>query len=730
MTEEDLKLLNEEQFIALKQTEGAVLVTAGAGSGKTRLLTHRIVFLMENLGVSPENLLAITFTNKASNEMKTRITQMTDSGDRVWISTFHSMCVKILRAYINKLDARFNGNFSIYSDSDSEKVIKGLLAEQGISDDKIKKSIMFHLSAMKNNNIPLQKYKQELAYDKDADLIFKIMSGYQNNLIENNALDFDDLLVKTYELLVQCPDIKESYSRRFKYILVDEFQDTNLIQYDLIKLLSSVHKNVFVVGDEDQCIYTWRGANFRNISNFKEDFENVKVFKLERNYRSTKTIINCANKLIKHNKSRIDKTLWSDGEEGSPIERKEVYDEQGEADFVARTIHDLVEKSGYAYNDFAILLRLNALSFPFEEKLLAYNIPHKIFGGFKFYERVEIKNVLAYLKLFINPKDEQAFLRIINFPRRAIGDSSIAKIKETARTFGKSMLEVALSPEMYQIPFSLSKKLVVFTEIYKKLYSDYELTPLNEFAKNVVDKFGIKFAFNTEREEDFEKILNIDQLLHSIETYAIKNPDDTLNDYLQSVSLIADIDSLDSSDNVIVATVHAVKGLEFRAVFLVGLEEKIFPISRAYGNSEDMEEERRLMYVGITRAKEKLFLTNCKTRYLYGHRDYMTASRFLGEIGFEKKFIQTPIYNSNASRSTASQVDFVKNSISGNTISVKLNSGTDLSKFKIGVNVLHIKFGVGKIIDVDLESKTADIDFNGIGVKTLMLEIAPLKIID
>ncbi|MDD4815688.1 MAG: UvrD-helicase domain-containing protein [Clostridia bacterium] len=730
MTEKDLSLLNNEQLEALKQTQGAVLVTAGAGSGKTRLLTNRIVFLIENLGVSPENILAITFTNKAAGEMKERVVAMTEKGDRVWISTFHSMCAKILRLNINKLDVRFNSNFSIYSDNDTDKVLKNIFTKKDIIDENFKKTVKFHISNFKNNNYKYESYIQDFAFEKDIELIVSIIKEYQTNLVENNALDFDDLLVQTYKLLYCNKEVLEYYANRFQYVLVDEFQDTNIIQYDLVKLLCSKHKNIFVVGDEDQCIYTWRGANFKNISNFKKDFENVKVYKLERNYRSTKIILDCANKLIKNNKSRIDKTLWSDIDGAYPIERKELYDEQAEADYVSNTIHYLVNNCGYEYKDFAILLRLNALTFQFEEKLLSYNIPHKVFGGFKFYDRVEVKNVLSYLKVFINPKDEQAFLRVINFPKRGIGDSAIAKIREIAEREQTYLLDICLKINNFELPNSITNKINSFSEIYKKLYAEYELTPLNEFAENIVKYFSIKSAYPNKTEEDMDKMLNIDQLLYSIQTYATKNPQDTLNDYLQSVSLISDIDTLDETNNAIVATVHSVKGLEFKCVFLVGLEEKIFPISRSFGNEEQMEEERRLLYVGITRAKERLFFCNCKTRFLYGHRDYMMPSRFLGELGYTNKGATISVANNTTTRKTNAQVDFVKSAINTSTYNQFLNQNKpkiDINLYHKGDSVLHTKFGIGKILDIDFESKTADIDFNDIGVKTLMLEIAPLK---
>ncbi|MDD4408239.1 MAG: UvrD-helicase domain-containing protein, partial [Clostridia bacterium] len=491
----NIENLNETQIEALNQTQGAVLVTAGAGSGKTRILTHRIVHLIKNLNVAPENILAITFTNKATNEMRERIEIMLPQiGGRVWVSTFHSTCARILRSNIHMLDNNFDSNFSIYAENETAKVINQILTERKIDrDDKFKKSVFFHISNLKNTNLTPEEYENENSYVNDIDLIMSIYKSYQKRLIENNAVDFDDLIILTYKLFKIFPNVLEKYSTRFKYILVDEFQDTNQIQYELVKCLAQTHKNIFVVGDEDQCIYTWRGANFKNIFKFKEDFENVKVFKLEQNYRSTKTILDYANRLIKNNKSRIDKKLWSNIEStDTTVERNGFYDEQGEAEFVARRIHNLVNEHGYKYKDFAILMRLNALSFNFEEKLLIYNIPHKIFGGFKFYERIEIKNILSYLKLFVNQKDEQAFVRVINFPKRGIGESTISKIKDEAQKNNISSLEVCLNAGNYDLPLSTINKLGTFSTVYKKLYDEFEHTPLDEFVINVINEFDIK----------------------------------------------------------------------------------------------------------------------------------------------------------------------------------------------------------------------------------------------
>ncbi|MDD2445593.1 MAG: UvrD-helicase domain-containing protein [Clostridia bacterium] len=756
MNEFDINHLNKDQLDALNQVEGAVLVTAGAGSGKTRLLTHRIVHLVKNLNVFPVNILAITFTNKAANEMKERINEMLpEIKNKIWISTFHSMCARILRSNIDKLNQSYTTNFSIYADTESNKVITQILAEKGyVKDEQLKKSIMYHISNCKNNICSLEEYENEHLYEKNIDLIMSVFREYQKKLAENNAVDFDDLLYLTYVLLKSNPDVLNKYATRFEFVLVDEFQDTNEVQYELVKMLSSVHKNIFVVGDEDQCIYTWRGANLQNIFKFRKDYDDVKIFKLEKNYRSTKTILDYANRLIKNNKSRIDKKLWSEKESTASVEWYESYDESGEADYVARKIHELVHNQDYKYKDFAILMRLNALSLPFEEKLLNYNIPHKIFGGYKFYERLEVKNVLSYLKLFVNQKDEQAFLRVINFPKRGIGDSTIAKVKIIADEKKLSLLEVCLQASEdadFELPASIINKLQVFADIYKELYAEYEITPLDEFVVDVINKFEIKSAFSSKSLEDADKIMNIDQLIFSIKSFYEKNENITLSDYLQNVSLVSDIDSLDDeNDNVIVATVHSVKGLEFKAVFVIGLEEKIFPISRAYDKENEMEEERRLLYVGITRAKENLFLTNCKKRFLYGRSEFMKPSRFLKELGFsviDKGFASGWDKNT-ATRKSSSQVDYVRQQLKNVFNSEKetnskretgfelyqANSSNSQSKTNIDIYneesiVLHPKFGIGTIKSIDKEARCADIDFHKIGIKTLMLDIAPLKIV-
>ena len=709
----DLNSLNAEQMLPLKQTEGAVLVTAGAGSGKTRLLTHRSVYIMEN-GTSPYNILAITFTNKATNEMRERISKMTEGAESIWISTFHSMCAKILRRDIDKMG--YTRDFTIYSESDSDKVKKQVLQALDRDDEEMRKMLSRHLSNWKNGVMSLEEYAEN-EEDEDFEIVLKAMREYEQTLKENNALDFDDLLIKTYQLFKTHPEVLCHYANRFKYILVDEFQDTNVVQYELLKQLSSVHKNIFAVGDEDQCIYSWRGANFKNIFNFKRDFQDVKVFKLERNYRSTQGILDIANNLIKNNTTRLEKKLWTEKKQGDNPVLYPAYDERDEANYVAKTIFDL-QARGYRLDDFAILMRANALSRSFEEALLSYNIAHKIYGGFKFFERQEIKNVLAYLRLFTNPKDDVSVERIINFPRRGIGEGGLLKIREMAGQ--RRLMETILSEDFENC--ALYKKLQLFIDTYKNLQKLYESISLTDFVKNVITSFDIRSAFNPKEDEDFNKLMNIDSFISSVSEFEKQNEGASLSDYLESVTLISDIDNIGEDGSVTIATIHAVKGLEFKVVFVVGCEEGIFPGARALGSNADLEEERRLMYVAVTRAEERIYLTYCSKRYIYGQTRFEMPSRFIRELGLIKK--KKEVFESE------------KPAYSGFSLSKffkkeeKENKKIDISIYKIGQKVCHTRFGEGVITNISDDGLVGDIEFEGFGKKSLMLDLAPLEIID
>ena len=729
--EYDLNTLNEEQLIALKQTEGAVLVTAGAGSGKTRLLTHRIAYLIREKGVSPYNILAITFTNKATKEMQSRICDMVENAENVWISTFHSMCVRILRQNIDLMPP-YNKNFTIYSESDSEKVIKKVLENLNFKDEKFKKVFACHLSAYKNSGQCLQEYLNTHACEFSMTDIGRAIVLYDDYLKKNNALDFDDLLIKTIELFKSNPEVLNYYSNRFKYILVDEFQDTNTVQYNLVKMLASAYGNVFAVGDEDQCIYSWRGANFQNIFNFKRDFKDAKVFKLERNYRSSESILQIANNVIKNNTSRLDKKMWTEKTGGEKPVLYNAYDERDEALFVAQNIEKLIAQ-GYKYDDIAVLMRINALSRSFEEAFLSYNIPHRIYGGFKFYERAEIKNLISYLRIFVNPKDDISFARIINVPKRGIGDGTLAKIE----SFGKeqSFIEILLKKDFENQP--LYKKFEDFIKTYKQLTEIYSSNcSLSTFVENVISKFSLKAMYNPSIEEDLNKILNIEQFVSSVKDYESLNPNATFSEFLEMITLSSDNDEIGENGAVTIATVHSVKGLEFKVVFIIGLEEGVFPISRAFNSNHELEEERRLMYVAITRAEEKLFMSHCTKRYLYQSSQYQMPSRFCRELGllsFEKPK-ETKLFDYSSNKSYQNEKQFTKSSFGAivnkeQFFKKEEKERKDVSIYKVGQKVSHPRFGEGEIVCISDDGLVGDIIFEDFGKKSLMLELAPLEIL-
>ena len=726
-----LEKLNEEQKNPVINTEGAVLVTAGAGSGKTRLLTHRIAYLIYEKGVAPYNILAITFTNKAANEMKKRVDEMTGGNNSVWISTFHSLCVRILRSNIDQIG--YTKDFSIYSDIEKSRILKDIYKRLSIEDDATKKSIEYHISNAKNHNLSPKQYEEQLFFGSKQEVI-KVYELYQEELKKNNALDFDDLLTKTLSLLLSKKDVLEYYQDKFKYIHIDEFQDTNEVQYQISKLLAGKWGNIMIVGDEDQCIYGWRGANIDNIANFGRDFPNCKVFKLEQNYRSTKKILSVANMVIKNNDQRIDKTLWTENEEGTDVKFMCAPSDHKEAEFVVRTIADYVRNKGYSYSDFAILLRLNATSRLFESYLNNAGIPYKVLGGFKFFERAEIKGIIAYLRAVVNPFDNESVTRIINFPKRGIGDSTVDKLKEIAQD--RNLLEVILHLDLYpQISGATKTKLEGFATLYKDLQSKKDL-PLNEFVEYLIERAGFNTAFESGSEEDIARKLNVGEYLDSVAEFVKANPDFTISDYLQSITLTSDIDNLTDDNNVLISTVHAVKGLEFPIVFIVALEESLFPIVRKGGEKEsDIEEERRLMYVATTRAEEELFLSCATRRFLYNDEKFNAPSRFLKEMGFapEKQMLGTGFssglnssYQGNNFNSTSkpanSMSSFMQNKIN--------QQKKDLSAFVAGAKVFHPSFGIGVITDDSkLQSqRMVTVNFDIVGNKTLSLDYAPLQI--
>ena len=773
-------LLNEEQLQAVLQTEGPVLVSAGAGSGKTRVLTYRIAYLLTELNVEPYRILAITFTNKATNEMKERVCKIREDARDVLVATFHSFCVRMLRKYQSAL-TDYQPNFSIYTDTDQTKVFKQVFADLGVADEETKSKIKHGISCVKNDNINIEEYCEINKHSFGIDMVKRGYYAYQNELKKNNAMDFDDLLINFYRLIMSNKEVRESLQERFLYILVDEFQDTNRLQYEIIKVLAQKHQNVFIVGDEDQSIYSWRGANIGNIFQFSKDFKNVKVFKLERNYRSTKAILDKANMLIENNKNRLSKKLYTDNNIDSNVSYFCARDEQDEADYVVRHIIEEHNK-GIDLNNIAILLRLNALTRPFEEKLLMYNIPHKIFNGVKFYERAEIKSTLSYLISIINPSDSTSFMRLLSFPKRGIGDTSIQQLKLLADMRKTTIKDIIYNCDTEDIKPALRSKLQSIKTLLMNIDEQAKTLGLFDLISYIVDEAGILASFNKKDETELNRYMNVTSLINSIKEYELNNPDATLNDYLESVTLISDIDTEGGKDGVVIATVHSAKGLEFDAVFICGLEEKIFPISRM--DIEDEEEERRLMYVAITRARKDLFLTSSSSRFMYGKRDMSVKSRFLKEIDMVKDQAfgyggyygddYSAGYNSynkykadysrgyNKNSYNQSSHDGYNNSYSsgynkksdnysswGNTNTYGSNkfatggglgikgvtraseiakNKLDDSKVCVGTKVSHIKFGNGVIVDTSTyaSNKCVTIDFGVYGRKTLSLDYAPI----
>ena len=731
-------LLNEEQYNAAVCTEGPVLVSAGAGSGKTRLLTYRIAYLITERKVPAHKILAITFTNKAAGEMKDRICKVAPDGDMVTVSTFHSFCARMLRTYASFIPG-YKENFTIFSDTDTSKIFKDIFKQLEIDDESTKSNYKHNLSVIKNDNMTLEEFIKIYSYDRDIDIFAKFFRMYEEELKKNNAMDFDDLLINFYKLITTNQDILDSIQNKYTYFSVDEFQDTNKLQYDIVKLLASKTKNILIVGDEDQSIYGWRGANIDNIFNFTKDFPNTQVFKLEQNYRSTKKIIERANMIIKNNKSRLDKKLYTENDDGTDVTYYQAQSESDEADYVVRNIITMNRK-GIPYHEMAILMRLNSLSRAFEEKLLAYNIPHIIYNGFKFFERQEIKNVLAYLTAIVNPDDNVSFARIINFPKRGIGDTSIEKLNDIALLNRCSLKHVVMNYETELLPKALKDKLKDFKQVLVNLEEKIKEYSMYDFFSYLLEETGILKSFDLDNEQEYERYMNINSLSNSVREFEENNAGSTIVDYLESVTLSSNMDKDDGS-GVVIATVHGAKGLEFDTVFVVGCEEKIFPISR--DDKDDLEEERRLMYVAVTRAKKDLYLTSASTRFMYGKRDYPVKSRFLRELdliqdrqinsGFRTYNNHTNNYNNyNGGNMNTLQTNNNKTfnyTFGKDTVEKK---AVDFSKIKVGAKVVHPKFGEGVITEVTPNSSNhcVKIKFEVVGEKMLSLEYAPIEFKD
>ena len=637
-TNDILTRLNKEQQEAVLQTEGPVLILAGAGSGKTRVLVHRIAYLINVCGVDPYSILAITFTNKAADEMRSRVDDMIGFGSReIWVMTFHACCVRILRRHAE--EAGYTRYFTIYDTDDQLSVMKDIFKRRGIDTKFLKeRTALGMISSAKNELVGPDEYSRMTRGDYRTGQVADIYDEYQKRLRENNAMDFDDLIMNTVILFEQHPEILDLYRERFRYMMVDEYQDTNTAQFRFVSLLAGKYKNLCVVGDDDQSIYKFRGANIRNILNFEQIFPESRVIKLEQNYRSTQSILNCANEVIRNNRGRKSKRLWTENGTGNRVRFVRFENAYEEAEFVASEIGRRVRSGERSYKDFAVLYRTNAQSRLFEEKCLFLNVPYKLIGGVNFYSRREIKDVLAYLKTIDNAVDDVASTRIINVPKRGIGATTITKISTYAFDSGCSFFDAALSADrISSLSSATAKKVRVFTDFINDLREDAKQLTIEELIKKILKDTGYRKELEVEdTEESRERLENLDELISKASSYSQTSEHPTLSGFLEEVALIADIDTVDDGDDrVLLMTLHSAKGLEFPVVFMAGMEEGLFPSSmsiRAENPDEEIEEERRLCYVGITRAKEELIMTAAYARMVRGEFEPHAVSRFVREI--------------------------------------------------------------------------------------------------
>lgn len=721
--------LNPQQKEAVTTTEGPVLVVAGAGSGKTLVLTYRIAYLI-SLGILPSSILALTFTNKAASEMKERIRKLVGKqADFIYMGTFHSIFSRILRQEAHLIG--YSRNYSIYDTDESEGVIKSILKDFNISENHLSPRLVHSLISKAKNQLLFRENGLERFFSLYNKKLIEIYDEYNRRLKNSNAMDFDDLLIKAIELFSEYKELKEKYRERFNYILVDEYQDTNVAQYYLLKLLVNENKNICCVGDDAQSIYKWRGAEVRNILEFNKDFPDTKIIRLEQNYRSTKSILAVADSVIKNNVYQIPKTLWTGNDQGEKVTITICFDERDEATYVAKKIASLTSTEKYQPREIAILYRTNAQSRAFEETFIRSSIPYIIVGGVEFYKRKEVKDVLAYLKLLVNPKDDESFLRVVNFPARGIGDASIDTLKLIAKRSEKSLFDAITNLlEDNDVSDRIKKNFNNFYNLITKYQSLINEKNFYAIVKSLIDETGILNIYKEEgTEEATQRFENVMQLMNSIQEFQVSNPDKTLIDYLSEISLISDIDNWeDRKNSVVLMTLHSAKGLEFKAVFIVGCEEGLLPLRRN-NDIDDLEEERRLFYVGCTRAMRKLFLTYAKNRNRFGNSYPQVQSRFIEEIDKSHTILEsTPL----------AEIYLKKNSDYRSIITDEFSQieETESSKFsskqlKPGSIVLHDVFGKGRVIYLDGfgDHQKVIVEFNSGVKKHLMVKYANLKVI-
>ena len=769
-----LKGLNDKQYEAVINTEGPCLVIAGAGSGKTKVLTHKIAYIMEQQKALPWNILAITFTNKAANEMKERIGGLVgDAGKDMWIGTFHSICVRILRKFIDRIG--FESSFIIFDSTDQKTLIKQCMKELEIDDKLLNdRAISAEISNAKNDMIEPESYIVKAHGDFRKEKIANVYTLYQKRLQENNAIDFDDIINYTIKILMENPDVLEYYSNKFQYILVDEYQDTNKSQFTLVTMLASKHGNITAVGDNDQGIYSFRGADISNILNFEKDFPGTKIIKLEQNYRCTGNILKVANAVIKNNEVKYDKKLWTENEIGNLPKVFSADNEYDEGKYIAEQIEHLKREEKYKYSDFAVLYRMNTQSRAIEEILRREAIPYKIIGGLKFYERKEIKDAISYLRLIQNTADNLSLNRIINEPKRGIGKTSLDNILKIAEENHVSMYEIIKNADKYGLNrvYLNSRE---FISCMEDIIAQKDKLTISELLKKVLKDTGYTKALENENTVEAEnRIANLDELLTVAMEFEEESAENGLSDFLEGITLSSDLDNIEETEETVtLMTLHSAKGLEFPVVFLVGMEEGIFPGYKSIGEQKELEEERRLCYVGVTRAKENLFLTNSKQRTTFGSTTHNPPSRFLQEIpkelldGYEDSFenigkkdnifgnnsytwsygnkdngniktykITEPEYAiaSTISKNEESESKFkfrTAESFLNNITKKAMSQTVDFSLYQSGVRVYHKKFGEGTINYVEPEGSDlkVDINFDKVGHKRLMAKFANLEIL-
>lgn len=722
-----VKNMNAEQSEAVRTTEGSLLIMAGAGSGKTRVLTHRIAYLLDEKDVSPYNILAITFTNKAAKEMKARVEQLVgEEAQVIWMSTFHSMCVRILRRDADRIG--IERNFTIIDPTDQKSVIKDVLKNENIDSKRFEPRMFIGAISNLKNELKTPEDAQKEANDYHSQMVATVYKGYQRQLSRNEALDFDDLIMTTINLFERVPEALEYYQNKFQYIHVDEYQDTNKAQYTLIKLLANKFKNLCVVGDSDQSIYGWRGADIQNILSFEEDYPDAKTIFLEQNYRSTKTILNAANEVIKNNTERKPKGLWTANTGGDKINYYEATTERDEAEYVVREIMKH-QRNGKKYSDMAILYRTNAQSRVLEETFMKSNIPYTMVGGQKFYDRKEIKDLLSYLRVIANSNDDISLQRIINVPKRGVGPSSVEKIQTYAVQNNISMFDALGEVDFIGLSKKVTQECIAFYEMIQNLIKEQEFLEISEIVEEVLVKSGYRDMLDREQTlESRSRLENLDEFMSVPKDYEENTPleEQSLINFLTDLSLVADIDEADTESGVTLMTMHSAKGLEFPIVFIMGMEESLFPHIRAIKSDDDheMEEERRICYVAITRAEETLYITNATTRMLFGRSQSNMPSRFLKEIpedlmeshsGSKRQTIQP--------KAKPTQ----KRGFSKRTTSSKKQVTS--SDWKVGDKVTHKAWGEGMVSNVNEKNGSVELDiiFKSEGPKRLLAQFAPIE---